>query len=159
MGAAIMVVYTIGYEGLALAQFLELLALNDIEHLVDIREAPISRKAGFAKPELGAALAAAGIRYTHLQPLGCPKPIRDRYRASGDWSRYTRDYLIYLDAQGGSLAALRDAVGAARTCLMCFEADANRCHRGLVAAAVRGEGDVHHIPVRPPSPQGELAFE
>lgn len=152
-----MTIYTIGYEGLLLEQFLELLKANGIEHLVDIREAPISRKAGFAKAALSEAVERAGIRYSHVRALGCPKPIRDRYKQTGDWGRYARDFNIYLAAQEAALAQLRSTAATARTCLLCYEADFNRCHRAFVAAAIVGpQGPVRHIPVRPPSPQGEL---
>ena len=152
-----MTIYTIGYERLALAQFLELLKANGVEHLVDIREAPISRKAGFAKAALCEAVTGAGIRYSHVRALGCPKPIRDRYKHTGDWERYARDFTIYLAAQQAALAELRSITGASRTCLLCYEADFNRCHRAFVAAAIVGpDGPVRHILVQPPSPQGEL---
>jgi uncharacterized protein (DUF488 family) len=153
-------IYTIGYEGLSLEQFLELLAANGIEHLVDIREAPTSRKAGFAKAALSAAVAGAGIRYSHLRPLGCPKPIRDRYKESGDWDRYTRDFKIYLGGQRGPLEDLRSATAEARTCLLCYEADFHRCHRWFVAEAVaRGAERIQHVLVKPLSVQAELRFE
>ncbi|HUO96271.1 MAG TPA: DUF488 domain-containing protein [Steroidobacteraceae bacterium] len=154
-----MEICTIGYEGLSLPQFLGFLRQNGVRHLIDIREAPISRKAGFAKAALAEALSAAGIRYTHLRALGCPKPIRDRHRASGDDERYRRDFGIYLAAQGAALEEVRRASGAAPTCLMCFEADPARCHRSLVAEALRAPDlTVRHIKVRPPSPQTELDF-
>jgi uncharacterized protein (DUF488 family) len=150
-------IYTIGYEGLLLEQFLELLKANGIEHLVDIREAPISRKAGFAKAALSEAVERAGIRYSHVRALGCPKPIRDRYKQTGDWGRYARDFNIYLAAQEAALVQLRSTAATAHTCLLCYEADFNRCHRAFVAAAIVGpQGPIRHIPVRPPSPQGEL---
>ena len=152
-----MTIYTIGYEGLALGQFLELLKANAIEQLVDIREAPISRKAGFAKAALAEAVERAGIRYSHVRALGCPKPIRDRYKQTGDWGRYTRDFNIYLAAQETALQQLRSTVDSARTCLLCYEADYHRCHRAFVAAAIAGPlRPIRHIPVKPPSPQGEL---
>ena len=159
-GAAGVIVYTLGYEGLHLEDFLELLKTHRIERLVDVREAPISRKAGFAKAALSAAVEAAGIRYSHVRALGCPKPIRDRNKEDGDWALYTRAFKIYLDGQGAAVAALRQTAASARTCLMCLEADFNRCHRTFVAEAVAGPGgEIRHIPVRPPSPQVELHFE
>lgn len=155
-----MTIYTIGYEGLSLEQFLELLAANGIGHLVDIREAPISRKAGFAKAALAGAVVRAGIRYSHVRALGCPKPIRDRYKEGGDWGRYTRDFKIYLGGQSDALAELRSATNAAPTCLLCYEADFHRCHRSFVAEAVAGKDDrIRHILVRRPSGQAELTFD
>jgi uncharacterized protein (DUF488 family) len=152
-----MLIHTIGYEGLSLGEFLELLKAHSIEHLVDIREAPVSRKVGFSKDALARAVEAAGIRYSHVRALGCPKPIRDRYRRSDDWARYTRDFKIYLAGQAPALDELRRVAAGARTCLLCYEADVSRCHRAYVADALATPGDtIRHIPVRPLSPQGEL---
>ena len=154
-----MTIWTIGYEGLSLEQFLELLKANVVEHLVDVREAPISRKVGFAKAALSEAVEHSGIRYSHVRALGCPKPIRDRHKETADWGRYTRDFKIYLAGQNDALAELRATVAATRTCLLCYEADYSRCHRTFVADAISGPGDeIRHIPVRPRSPQSELTF-
>ncbi len=75
---------TIGYEGLTVAGFLDLLRRCRVSRLVDVRELPISRKPGFAKAALSAAIEARGIRYEHLVALGCPREIRHRYREDGD---------------------------------------------------------------------------
>jgi uncharacterized protein (DUF488 family) len=159
MSGSTVTIRTIGYQGLSLGQFLELLKANGVEHLVDIREAPISRKVGFAKAALSEAVERAGIRYSHVRALGCPKPIRDRHKETGDWVRYTRDFKIYLAGQDEALAQLRATVAAARTCLLCYEADHNRCHRTFVAEAISSPGDeLRHIAVKPPSPQSELTF-
>jgi uncharacterized protein (DUF488 family) len=153
------VLYTIGYEGLSLERFVELLRSHGIEHLVDIRDAPISRKPGFAKAALSGAVEATGIRYSHVRALGCPKPIRDRHKETGDWARYTRDFKSYLIGQGVALAELHGTMAAARTCLLCFEADFNRCHRAFVAEAVRtADDEIRHIPVRPPTSENDLSI-
>jgi uncharacterized protein (DUF488 family) len=157
MPGSAVTIWTIGYEGLSLEQFLELLKANGVEHLVDIREAPISRKAGFAKAALSEAVERAGICYSHVRALGCPKPIRDRHKETGDWGRYIRDFRIYLSGQNDALTELRATVAASRTCLLCYEADYNHCHRTFVAEAISSAGDeVRHIPVKPVSPQREL---
>lgn len=62
--------YTVGYEGLNIEQFLLMLDKYDIEKIIDIRECPISRKAGFSKNALKNVLAANGFDYTHLAALG-----------------------------------------------------------------------------------------
>ncbi|MBS0394898.1 MAG: DUF488 domain-containing protein, partial [Proteobacteria bacterium] len=141
-----MEIHTIGYEGLAVQELVALLRAHGIEQLADIREAPVSRKAGFSKEALAAAVEHAGIRYAHYRALGCPKPIRDRYRHTHDFARYSQDFRHYLDGQGAALRELGKVAAAFRTCLLCYEADVNRCHRGLVAAALVGEaGAAHHI--------------
>lgn len=146
-----MILYTVGYEGLSIEGFIGLLASNGVEQLADIRETPLSRKPGFAKTALSLALETAGIRYSHVRELGCPRPIRDRHKQSRDWSRYTRDFKLYLGAQAAALAALRQTAGCAPTCLMCYEADVNRCHRLYVAEALLRPGDeLRHLPPSAP---------
>lgn len=142
--------HTIGYEGIDLPRFMALLRAHDVETLIDVRELPLSRKRGFSKNALAQALSGEGLGYAHLPRLGCPKTIRARHKADGDWDRYTRDFMAHLAQQE---EPLREVVALAReaTCaLMCFEADHHHCHRSMVAdAAARMAGSlrVHHIPV------------
>ena len=131
-----MTIYTIGYEGRTVESFIAGLKAERITHLIDVREMPLSRKRGFSKTALAQVLEGAGIRYSHVKALGCPKPIRDRFRHDHDWARYTRDFMRYLQAQAEVIAALRVAVRGERSCLMCFEADFDRCHRTFVARAI-----------------------
>ena len=141
-----MTLYTIGYEGLALEGFLGLLTAHGVEHLLDIRDVPLSRKSGFSKTALAAAVEFAGIRYSHVKALGCPKSIRDRHRADGDWAQYVRSFETYLATQGAAIETLRATAARSRTCLLCYEADATRCHRSFVAEAVTSSaGTISHI--------------
>jgi len=128
--------FTVSYEGTSLEDFIARLLRAGVESVVDVREAPISRKRGFSKSALSAALEQTGIAYRHVRELGCPKPVRDRYREDGDWNRYTAAFLSHLARQG---AAVKDLATQARrepTAVLCFEADFNRCHRTYVARAV-----------------------
>ena len=52
-----------------------------VKRLLDVREAPISRRKGYSKTALAAALAASGIDYVHLRGLGTPKPGREAAKA------------------------------------------------------------------------------
>jgi len=146
-----MSVFTIGYEGLGIDVFKALLAERGIETVVDIREVPWSRKPGFSKQPLEGALRLAGIGYVHMVALGCPKPVRDRYRADNNWARYTEGFLAHLKTQKKSIDALAGLVLKSRCALLCFEADPNFCHRSLVANAVRDvcAADVDHIKAQP----------
>ena len=87
-----MSIFTIGYEGLNIDNFLALLRSGCVETVVDIRELPLSRKRGFSKNGLRDMLNANGFAYRHMSELGCPKPIRDQYRQDGDWQRYKKDF-------------------------------------------------------------------
>ena len=128
---------TIGYEGTTLPAFLAALKEAGVTTLIDVRDAPISRKRGFSRNGLAAALQSAGIAYVHLRWLGNPKPGRDAGRA-GDIAAYHRHFFARLatpEAQAalGEAARLATAGGA---CLMCFERDPAHCHRTLVAQAL-----------------------
>ncbi len=140
-------IHTIGYEGMDTQEFLSLLSEHDIQTLVDIRELPLSRKSGFSKKALAHSLKRRGINYVHLSHLGCPKPIRNRYREDRNWTRYQRDFLKYLATQNEALAALAATAGNSCCALLCFEANHKLCHRSMVADAVKQISgiDVCHI--------------
>ena len=84
--------FTIGYEGLTIGGFIRCLKKAGVETVVDVRELPLSHKPGFSKRALGEALAKAGLAYEHWPELGCPKPIRRRFRIDGDWKAYMRAF-------------------------------------------------------------------
>ena len=142
-----MTIYTIGYEGISIEKFFMLLKEHDIETVVDVRELPLSRKAGFSKKILAASLNLSGLEYTHLADLGCPKPIRDRYRDDADWRRYKEGFLKYLSTQEDAIEELTKLASSSNCALLCFEADFNFCHRSMVADAVKQQSGmcVSHI--------------
>ena len=127
--------YTFGYEGLDLDPFIDRLKEAGVRQLVDVREIPLSRKKGFSKNALSAALAMHGIEYVSKTALGCPKTIRQRYKLDGDWGDYERSFCRYLKTQADAVKELALAAKRKTVCLLCFEADYNRCHRSLVARA------------------------
>lgn len=136
MKSAVPCLYTAGYEGCTIEAFIAVLRQLNIQVLVDVRELPLSRKKGFSKSALSAALARQDIEYRHLPALGCPRPIRDRYKQDGDWQAYTLDFKRHLRQQGAALKALAELGLERPLALMCFEADVNRCHRSFVGRAV-----------------------
>ena len=66
--------YTIGYQGRSLEEFLAVLRREGIGCVVDVRRNALSRKPGFSKTALREALAGAGIDYLHLRRLGIERP-------------------------------------------------------------------------------------
>jgi uncharacterized protein (DUF488 family) len=135
-----MPLYTIGYEGWRLDDFIARLQQEKIALLVDVRALPLSRKRGFSKTSFAAALEQAGIRYAHRVALGTPKPIRARYKQDHDFAALQVAFEEYLTDHTHSLLALIDLVGDSRACLLCYEADPKLCHRSLVADAVHRLG-------------------
>ncbi|MBI5291596.1 MAG: DUF488 domain-containing protein [Chloroflexi bacterium] len=127
---------TIGYEGLATAQFFDLLTAGRVQTIVDVRELPLSRKPGFSKSALALSTAAHSLEYIHVPALGCPREIRHEYRDDGDWQRYTRRFRAYLSTQTEAIHDLSQLAQRNRCCLLCYEADPNFCHRLFVAERV-----------------------
>lgn len=130
-------ILTIGYERATPASLLTALREAGVRTLVDVRALANSRKPGFAKGALSAALEEAGIGYLHLRALGTPAAGREAVR-SGRPEVMRRIFAAHLAGTEpqAALANLRDLAGRQRVCLLCLEADPRRCHRTLVAEAV-----------------------
>jgi len=138
-----MQVFTIGYEGATVDEFLAALRSAGVEQVADVRAIAASRRPGFAKSSLAANLREAGIGHRHLRALGTPKPGRDAAK-KGDRATLERVYAGQLDlpeAQAEA-AALIDMVQERPTALLCFERDPAMCHRSLLIAAVMPQADV-----------------
>jgi uncharacterized protein (DUF488 family) len=127
---------TIGYEGATVRGFLDALAEQGVELLVDVRAVAMSRRPGFAKTRLAANLDGAGIQYLHLRQLGTPADGRAAARAGKHAVMHAifREHMTTEGAQQ-ELHLLADLVRQGRKmCLLCFEADPRHCHRSIVAA-------------------------
>ncbi|QCN94370.1 DUF488 domain-containing protein [Azospirillum argentinense] len=122
--------YTIGYEGASFDSVLRALKAQGVGVLLDVRELPLSRRAGFSKRPLSAGLEEAGIGYVHLKGLGTPKEGRVAAH-QGDLDRFWS----IVDAKMQTPEAEHDlnrAAALARerpACLLCFEASPHLCHR------------------------------
>jgi uncharacterized protein (DUF488 family) len=128
---------TIGYEGCIIADVIARLQAAQVRLLIDVRAVPRSRKPGFSKRQLAAALDEAGIAYVHLQGLGTPKPGRDAVRA-GHPERMHTIYQEHMtsDRAQAELAQATALAQEKRACLLCFERDPACCHRSIVAAMI-----------------------
>ncbi len=132
--------FTIGYEGATPVRLIGTLRAAGVATLVDVRALANSRRPGFAKTALSAALAEAGIGYAHLKALGTPAEGRAAVRAGrpAEMRRIFGAHLAGLEAQA-ALAGLADRTRNETICLLCLEADPQQCHRTLVAEAVAME--------------------
>ena len=116
--------------------------------VIDVRAVPLSRKPGFSKNQLAAALTAIDVEYKHFARLGAPKTIRDALRDGGTWAGYERGYNAYLARQEDEVQALLDLAAERSICLLCFEREPEVCHRSLIARRMAAEQPdlvVHHI--------------
>jgi len=126
--------YTIGYEKTLLKDVVSTLAAARVTTLIDVRDRPISRRPGFSKRQLAAAVEEAGMRYVHLQALGTPPEGRLAARRR-EWDRFWAIIEEKLARPEAELALLEAAeiAEAAPSCLLCYEADWQICHRRRVA--------------------------
>lgn len=146
--------YTIGYERVGQIDFIAALKAAKIKTLVDVREVANSRRAGFSKKSLAAALDEAGIAYIHMKSLGTPKLGREAARR-GDTKTMTRIYeakLVEPEAQLG-LAETADLAKRGRTCIMCLEHDWRECHRAIVARHIENDFGIKPEHLSPEQPQ------
>jgi uncharacterized protein (DUF488 family) len=142
-----MILATIGYEKASQAELVAALRAAGIKRLIDVRELPNSRRAGFSKNVLAASLQAAGIDYVHLKGLGTPKEGRLANR-----SRKWRLFWAIVERQLETPEAQHDLARAAAlaaelpSCLLCLEADPLVCHRSAVAERLKPHGfEVRHL--------------
>jgi uncharacterized protein (DUF488 family) len=144
---------TIGYEGCTIDAVVTALREAGARLLIDVRAVPQSRKPGFSKRQLAAALDEAGIAYVHLQALGTPKPGRDAVRA-GHPERMEvifRDHMT-SDRPQAELAQAKVLAQERPACLLCFEHDPATCHRRLVAEMVVAETKQPIVHLQVPRP-------
>jgi uncharacterized protein (DUF488 family) len=153
-------VVTIGVYGSDLESFLDALRQADVRLLIDVRQRRGVRGAQYAwanARRLQAALAAAGIAYSHRRDLAPTTELRQlQYRedarqgvgkrsrlklATEYRERYSSKILDHAD-----LAAVVDEMPSeGATALLCVEADPAACHRSLIAERLASEPGVRVI--------------
>ena len=131
--------FTIGYEQAKPDAVLGELKRSKIDLLVDTRAVAASRRPGFSKRQLAAALDEAGIAYLHLQKLGTPAEGRAAARAGDQdtlWRIYDK-HIMTAEAQG-ALAELAALIKSGkRIALLCYCRDPKTCHRSRIVANVK----------------------
>jgi len=131
--------FTIGYEQAKPAAVLGELKHAKIDILVDTRAVAASRRPGFSKKQLAAALDDEGIAYIHLQKLGTPADGRAVAR-SGDTDRLWKIYDKHIktrEAQEALDELLALIKSKKRIALLCYCRDPKTCHRSRIVANVR----------------------
>jgi uncharacterized protein (DUF488 family) len=129
--------FSVGYEGRNLDELVTLLREHQVTVLLDVRLNAVSRKPGFSKQRLRAALEEAGIEYRHARALGNPKDNREPFH-TGDTARGARRFraLLTSDQAGLELGYLAELLTSERVAVFCFERDHDRCHRQVILDAL-----------------------
>jgi uncharacterized protein (DUF488 family) len=136
-------IFTIGYEGATVPEFIAALNNAGVERVIDVRALPLSRRPGFSKSPLRAALEEAGIEYVHLKALGTPAEGRAAARAHRD-DELKRIYMGQLELPEAiaQSAQMLELVREKPSALMCMERDPAHCHRTLLVRTVAPDAEV-----------------
>lgn len=139
-------IFTIGYEATTMAEFLAALNQAGVKRVIDVRALPLSRRPGFSKTPLRAALDEAGIEYVHLKALGTPSEGRSAARA-GRQADLERIYASQLELPEAIVQAeqMRELAAEKPSALLCYEREPAGCHRSLLLAAVASDAAVTHL--------------
>ncbi len=135
--------FTIGHSTRPLDEFIGILKSYGIVTLVDVRTIPRSRhNPQFNKDELPRELERAGIGYVHEPGLGGLRHAR-KDSSNGAWQnssfRGFADYMQTPEFVEG-LNRLIEIGRKGTTAIMCAEAVPWRCHRSLIADALKVRG-------------------
>lgn len=135
------ILYTIGYEGISLEEYLNRLIKNGVKILVDVRKNPLSMKYGFSKTLLKRFCENLGISYLHFPEVGIDSSQRQTLNNQDDYDTlfdsYRENLRETLSTQNKILSLLLENK---RIALTCFEADICQCHRKHLAEAI------HNLP-------------
>lgn len=130
--------YTIGYEGRSLEEYLNVLLINGVRTLCDVRKNAYSQKYGFSKAQLLPACEGVGIKYIHIPELGIESDQRQALYTQADYDnlfeKYRNTVLARSDNQLERIISLIDA--DERVALTCFEKNVEQCHRTQVARKI-----------------------
>jgi len=159
---------TIGVYGFDGEGFLRALKEAGVGLVLDVRQRRGVRGSEYAwanAKRLQAALAEAGIGYSHLPELAPTTEMRrlqyeeDARRGEGKRSRttlsaayagrYTEEVLDRVD-----LEPIVRFAGSQRAALLCVERDPDACHRSLIAARLQRDFDLRAAHLKPPAADG-----
>lgn len=132
------VLFTIGYEGISLENYLNKLIKNNIKVLCDVRKNALSMKYGFSKSQLKNACNGVGIEYIHIPEVGIDSDQRQELKSQVDYDvlfdKYkSKNLNETVDNQIEILNLLKTNK---RIALTCFEADVCQCHRKHLSEAI-----------------------
>lgn len=145
------ILFTIGYEGISLEEYLNRLIRNNIKVLVDVRNKPLSMKYGFNKTQLIKFCDNIGIQYMHFPDVGIQSEFRQELNTQEDYDELFRNYCEKnlsntTESQQNILELL---IKNKRIALTCFEANICQCHRKHLAEAIQNlpgfKYEVKHI--------------
>ena len=133
------ILFTIGYEGISLEEYLNRLIKNDVKLLVDVRRNPLSQKYGFSKKLLSGFCKNLGIDYIHIPEVGIDSSKRRELNTQDDYDELFKDYnnTILKETVVNQNYILELLEKYNRIALTCFEAETCQCHRTHLAEKIK----------------------
>lgn len=126
-------IYTAGYEGKTVDEFLNLLMESGISRLIDVRYNPISRRYGFHKSTLSRLCSSLNIDYQHFPGLGIPGSERECIGSENQYTTLFENYRLNLSSREKDLANVIRLLQSEPSVLVCMEANPSCCHRNVLA--------------------------
>ncbi len=127
-------IYSIGYEGKDIDEYLNTLISHNITLLCDVRKNPISMKFGFSKNQLKSYCEKLDIKYLHFPQFGIDSVKRKKLETDDDYAKlftYYRNRVLPLCTE--HIENLVELISTHRKiAFTCFEADSNMCHRSYL---------------------------
>ncbi|MCK9639844.1 MAG: DUF488 domain-containing protein [Prolixibacteraceae bacterium] len=132
------ILFTIGYEGVSLEEYINKLIANDVKVLCDVRKNSYSMKFGFSKSQLQAACNGVGIEFVHIPQLGIDSDKRQELNTQADYDKLFSQYRagVLTQTQTYQDKLLDLLTKHKRIALTCFEANICQCHRTHLADAI-----------------------
>ncbi len=140
------VLFTIGYQGISLEEYLNRLLKNDIKVLVDVRNNALSMKFGFSKSLLTRYCESLGIEYIHFPEVGIQSGQRQELNTQADYDKLFDKYRKsnLTKTTSSQIKILKLLKKHKRIALTCFEADICQCHRKHLAEAIQNLQDFEY---------------
>lgn len=133
-------IVSVGYERRTIENLVEVLAHKHVGKLLDVREAPMSRRKDFNKKALQATLEEAGIEYRHLRTAGNP-----HRKETTDVERCLRLYQDYLSRHPEVLDIVAEELNDGPVAFLCYERLHGSCHRSVLLRSLSERGHRLHV--------------
>jgi uncharacterized protein (DUF488 family) len=136
--------YTIGYSGFQVRDFIKELKKRDVNAVVDVRSKPYSKfHSDYNKEAITEILSQHNIHYFNFDKSFGARQTNPKYCTDGyvDFEKFARSE-IFLDGINRIADGCENGMVIA---LMCAEKDPISCHRAILVSRYLTEYDVRHI--------------
>lgn len=148
------IVFTIGYAGIKIDDFVDVLKSNNISLLVDVRSTPRSQYfVDFNDTKLKMVLAQSNIKYENWRTEFGARQSNSVFYTNG-----ILDFEKFAQSEQFKSGIQKVKVSQEIICLLCAEIDPIGCHRGVLCSKeLQNNGfDIKHIIARR---NGEIKIE